>query len=273
MMPWLAVTLEAEADAAEALSDALLEAGARSVEIDVAAPRPRLTALVDDAAHAAAIVAQAGERAGQGPIAYVAATVQDRDWVRDSQSQFAPITIGRLWVGPTWHEPPAGHAVVRIDPGLAFGTGGHATTRLMLAYLEKNLQPGGRVLDYGCGSGILAIAAAKLGAASVDAVDIDLQALAITAANARLNRVTPRAFEPGALAPARYDLVMANILLQPLVVLAPLLAARTHGDGRIALAGILERQADELGRAYAPWFDLETEASAEGWVLVAGARR
>lgn len=273
MMPWLAVVLEPEADAAEALSEALLESGAQSVAIEVDAARPRLTALVDGDADAAALVARASGRAGQPPLPFAVSTVQDRDWVRSSQSQFAPLSIGRLWVGPTWHEPPAARAVVRIDPGLAFGTGSHPTTKLVLAYLAETIRGGERVLDYGCGSGILAIAAAKLGAASADAVDVDPQALKAAAANARLNQAAVRALEPEALAPARYDLVVSNILFQPLVLLAPLLAERTLRGGKIALSGILDSQADELARAYAPWFDLDPASSAEGWALLTGVRR
>jgi ribosomal protein L11 methyltransferase len=273
MMPWLALTLHAEAGATEALSEALLEAGARSVEIDIEAAPPRLIALVDGSADPAAVVARASERAGQSRASYVAAAVPERDWIRESQAQFAPVTIGGLWVGPTWCRPPAARAVVRIDPGLAFGTGSHATTKLVLAYLERRLRSGERVLDYGCGSGILAIAAAKLGAGSVDAFDIDPQALAVAAANAHLNQAEVRALAPGALTPAGYDLVVSNILLQPLILLAPLLAEGVRTGGRIVLAGVLERQADELYRAYAPWFDCEPPAIAEGWALVVGVKR
>ena len=184
------------------------------------------------------------------------------------------LALGRLWIGATWHEPPASAAaIVRIDPGLAFGTGSHPSTRLVLEFLGRALAGGERVLDYGCGSGILAIAAAKLGAASVDAVDVDTQAVETTAMNARLNQVEVRALVPEALPAAPYDLVLSNILFQPLVVLAPLLAARAVRGGRIALAGILETQAGELIDAYAPWFDAASAARGDGWALVTGVRR
>jgi ribosomal protein L11 methyltransferase len=159
---------------------------------------------------------------------------------------------------------------VSIDPGLAFGTGTHPSTKLVLAYLERTIRGGERVLDYGCGSGILAIAAAKLGAAHVDGVDVDPQAVETAAANASANGVALNATLPDALAAAEYDLVVSNILAQPLIVLAPLLAARGR---RIALSGILEQQADEVMHAYRPWYDIELAANEEPWVLLAGARR
>ena len=270
MTPWLAVTVELDADAADAFGDALLEAGAHSVALESG----RLSATIDSRASAAALVAAAARAAGMTPPRFTTQPIEDRDWVRASQSQFEPFAAGRLWIGASWHAAPGdGRVVVRIDPGLAFGTGSHPTTRLALAFLEQNLRGGERVLDYGCGSGILAIAAAKLGAARVDAVDLDPQAVEAAAANAALNRVALRAYAPEALAPAQYDVVVSNILLQPLVVLAPLLAARAAPQGRIALAGVLESQAEELIAAYAPWFDAAVALRLDGWALVAGGRR
>ncbi|HSU64010.1 MAG TPA: 50S ribosomal protein L11 methyltransferase, partial [Burkholderiales bacterium] len=169
--------------------------------------------------------------------------------------------------------PTDGRAVVRLDPGLAFGTGSHPTTRLVLRFLERELRGGEGVLDYGCGSGILAIAAAKLGAARVDAVDIDPHALDVTAANARANRAAVRASRPEALASKLYDVVVSNILAQPLIMLAPLLAARTAPEGRIALAGVLEGQAFEVAAHYTTWFDLRTSLIDEGWGLIEGIRK
>jgi ribosomal protein L11 methyltransferase len=269
MSAWLAVTLEVEAGTAEAFGDALLEAGAESVALEAG----RLSAILKAHDDPAAIVASAAKSAGLNIPGFSAQGLADQDWVRASQAQFSPLLVGRLWVGPGWHEPPAGALAVRIDPGLAFGTGSHPTTRLVLGFLEQNIRGGERVLDYGCGSGILAIAAAKLGAARVDAVDVDPQAVQVTAENAARNGAGVRALAPEALAPAQYDVVVSNILLQPLVVLAPLLAARTAPRGWLALAGVLDSQAGELAAAYAPWFDLDVAARLDGWALLAGARR
>jgi ribosomal protein L11 methyltransferase len=276
-MPWLSLTLQVDAAMAEALSDALLEAGAHSVSFDqVEAPEWRLSALVGIQADARAIVAKAAAIA-QLPATpeFLAAPVGDQDWVRRSQAQFAPITIGgRLWVGPTWREPPPHvRAAVRLDPGLAFGTGSHPSTHLVLSFLARQVRGGERVLDYGCGSGILAIAAAKLGAAHVDAVDIDAVAVQTAADNARANQVALRAVAPEALEPALYDLVVSNILAQPLILLAPLLAARTAHAGRIALSGILDAQAAEVVAVYSKFFDARIAQSEGGWALVEGSRR
>jgi ribosomal protein L11 methyltransferase len=275
-MPWLALTLEVDAAAAEAMSEALLEAGAHSVSVDnLDHPRQTLNALLSIDEDAARVVGRAATTVGLShPPAFLVSKLADEDWVRRTQAQFAPIEVGaRLWVGPTWHEPPVGRAAVRIDPGLAFGTGTHATTKLVLSFLEKTIQGGERVLDYGCGSGILAIAAAKLGAARVDGVDVDPQAVETAAANARANGVDLRAALPEALPAAVYDIVVANILALPLIVLAPLLAARTARGGRIALAGILESQGPQVAQAYSPWFETATTSIEEVWVLVEGRRK
>lgn len=270
MMPWLAVTLDLEAGAVEAFGDALLAAGAQSVALEAG----RLSAILRPHDDANAMIVAAAQSAGVAAPRFSAQRLEDQDWVRASQAQFASLRLGRLWIGATWHEPPANAAaIVRIDPGLAFGTGSHPSTKLVLAFLERTLAGGERVLDYGCGSGILAIAAAKLGAASVDAVDVDIQAVEATAMNARLNQVEVRALAPESLPVKSYDFVLANILFQPLVVLAPLLAARTARGGRIALAGILEAQAAELIAAYAEWFDSAVAAREDGWALVTGVRR
>jgi len=269
MMPWLAVTLEVEAGTADAFGDALLAAGAQSVALESG----RLSAILDPRRDPQTLVSAAAHTLGIAAPAFTTQRVADRDWVRESQAQFAPLRLGRLWIGASWHEAPADAVCVRLDPGLAFGTGSHPSTRLVLAWLEAKLHRGARLLDYGCGSGILAIAAAKLGAGRVDAVDLDPQSVLTTAENAALNRVTVHALAPEALAPAQYDVVVSNILLQPLVLLAPLLAARVTPGGRIALAGVLESQAVELLSAYAPWFDAGVALRLDGWALVAGARR
>ena len=224
--------------------------------------------------------------------------VPDQDWVRLTQSQFAPVEITpEFWVVPTWHEPPAQAVhVIRLDPGLAFGTGTHPTTRMCLKWIaqattlaamhpelppvganfsrgspSKNLKNAlGRVLDYGCGSGILAIGAAKFGAINIDAVDIDEAAVQATLANAQANQVQLNAGLPER-ARGQYQTVLANILATPLKVLAPLLCAHVAEGGHLVLAGILARQADELKAAYAPWCVLQVTDSEDGWILMTAA--
>jgi len=198
------------------------------------------------------------------------ADVPEQDWVRLTQSQFAPVEITpEFWIVPTWHEPPAqARQVIRLDPGLAFGTGTHPTTRMCLRWIATRASPvGKRVLDYGCGSGILAIGAAKYGATDIDAVDIDPAAVESTELNAEANGVRLQAGLPDASA-GRYDIVLANILATPLKVLAPLLCAHVAPGGALVLAGILERQADELKAAYAPCAALEVSDSEDGWILM-----
>ncbi|OGA73750.1 MAG: ribosomal protein L11 methyltransferase [Betaproteobacteria bacterium RIFCSPLOWO2_12_FULL_65_14] len=272
-MPWHALELEVDAAAAEALSEALLESGAQSVALEnLERSRQTLVALIDLGTDAQGLVRAAAAAAGLAAApAFTLGEVADEDWVRRSQAQFLPTEIGtRLWIGPTWQEPPLRRLAVRVDPGLAFGTGTHPTTKLVLRFLERHVTGGERVLDYGCGSGILAIAASKLGAACVDAVDVDPQAVETAAANARANGAALRAALPEALPAAQYDIVVSNILAQPLIALAPLLAARTAAHGRIALAGILEPQAPEVIAAYRPWFEMQCEDALEGWALLAG---
>lgn len=283
-MAWLSITLELDPAQAETLSEALLEAGAESVSLEATSNDPgtlepgarmRVVALAAAAADPAALVAAAAAIAALAPPGFTVAPVEEEDWVRCSQSQFGPIRIaGRLWVVPSWHTPPDPAAiVVRLDPGLAFGTGSHVSTRLVLQYLERNIHAGERVLDYGCGSGILAIVAGKLGAGEIAATDIDPQALATTVANAADNGVVLSVAAPESLSPGTFDLVLANILAAPLIALEPLLAARTRAGGRIVLSGILESQAAEVAAAYARDFDAAVLATEEGWALVGGKRR
>lgn len=195
--------------------------------------------------------------------------VPEQDWVRLTQSQFAPVEITpEFWIVPTWHEPPAQAVhVIRLDPGLAFGTGTHPTTRMCLKWTAQQKSPLGRVLDYGCGSGILAIGAAKFYAVNIDAVDIDEAAVQATRANADANQVKLNAGLPEK-ANGQYQTVLANILASPLKVLAPLLCAHVAKGGHLVLAGILARQADELKAAYAPWCTLEVTDSDDGWILM-----
>lgn len=195
--------------------------------------------------------------------------VPDQDWVRLTQAQFEPVQVTpSFWIVPTWHEPPAqAQQVIRLDPGLAFGTGTHPTTRMCLRWIANQPPRGQRVLDYGCGSGILAIGAAKFGAAAVDAVDIDEAAVRATVDNARANGVQLAAGLPDR-ASGRYQLVLANILATPLKVLAPLLCGHVAPGGALVLAGILARQADELKAAYAPYLPLEVADEEDGWILM-----
>jgi ribosomal protein L11 methyltransferase len=201
--------------------------------------------------------------------------VPEQDWVRLTQSQFAPVDITPdFWIVPSWHEPPAeARIVIRLDPGLAFGTGTHSTTRMCLRWIAGH---GGasvltRVLDYGCGSGILAIGAAKFGATDIDAVDIDLAAVESTVLNAQANHVVLNAGLPET-ASGVYQTVLANILATPLKVLAPLLWSRVAAGGNLVLAGILERQADELKAAYAPYCALQVADSEDGWILMTATK-
>ena len=195
--------------------------------------------------------------------------VADQDWVRLTQSQFAPVEITPdFWIVPTWHQPPAqARQVIRLDPGLAFGTGTHPTTRMCLRWIAQHGVQGQRVLDYGCGSGILAIGAAKYGAREIDAVDIDDAAVTSTVLNAEANGVSLVAGLPEK-AQGQYQTVLANILASPLKVLAPRLVSYVASGGSLVLAGILERQADELKAAYAPWIQLEVADSEDGWILM-----
>ena len=295
-MSWVSVTFELAAHEVEAVSDALLEEGAASVEVTDADagsseelpvfaepgsgdPRPWrrsvVKALVAAGTDAGALVAGACARAGVAAPQYRSQAVAEQDWVSASREQFAPIRISpRLWVVPSWHEPPDPAAInLLLDPGLAFGTGSHPTTRSCLRWLEQVVGGGESVLDYGCGSGILAIAAMKLGAARADGVDIDAQALLAARANALHNRVQVSFHGAADAIRQPAQIVVANILARPLIVLAPLIARLTAPRGRLALAGLLAEQADEVRAAYDGWFEFAAPRLDEGWALLAGERR
>lgn len=292
---FIAVRFDVEAAAADSWSDRLLEAGALSVDAadpragtaDEAAvfdepgvagerwwPMARLTSLLGPGADANAFLRRAAALADQAVPVYETFPVADRDWVRATQAQFGPVRIeDDLWIVPTWCAPPNQDAVnVVLDPGVAFGTGSHPTTRLCLAWLRERVRPGCTVLDYGCGSGILAIAAARLGAARVTGVDIDPQALRASARNAAQNGVHASFVHVDQFPEERFDIVVANILANPLRLLAPALTVRTQRDGVIALAGILAGQAADVCAAYARWLDLAAWREEDGWVLLAGRR-
>lgn len=293
-MPWLAVRLLAEAETADALTDALIEAGALSVSCDDAdagtpledsqfaepgLEPPRawrhnvLTALIAQDGSAEVIVAVAAGACGLPPPRFSVSRVEEEDWVRSTQRQFTPARVADgIWIVPSWCVPPEADAVnITIDPGLAFGTGSHATTRLMLRWIARELKGGETLLDYGCGSGILAIAAARLGASKVIGVDIDPQAISTARENASTNGVAIEFALPDAAPETTSEIVVANILANPLVVLAPLIMKSCAR--RLALSGILEEQAADIFAAYEPWFDLEIPDREEGWILVAGTRR
>jgi ribosomal protein L11 methyltransferase len=237
-------------------------------------PVTRLNALFPGGIDATAALAAVGEALGKPVPSYTLQAVPDLDWVRLTQAQFAPIRVcARLWVVPSWCDIADPAAInLRLDPGLAFGTGSHPTTRLCLQWLSDNLRPGATVLDYGCGSGILAIAAARLGAANVAGVDIDERAIAASRANAALNGVTIE-FGPPDTPLAAVDVLLANILAGPLRVLAPLLASRVRPGGQIVLSGLLEPQADIVAAAYERWFNIDVCGREEGWLALAGMRR
>jgi ribosomal protein L11 methyltransferase len=240
--------------------------------------RSRVRALFDDEAQARAAATGLLARPGAAELALVGIEpVAEQDWVRLTQSQFAPVEITpTFWIVPTWHEPPAAaRRVIRLDPGLAFGTGTHPTTRMCLRWTADHAPTDAprwtRVLDYGCGSGILAIGAALHGASGVEAVDIDPAAVESTRANALANGVQLQVGTPEA-ARGAYPLVLANILATPLKLLAPLLCAHVAPGADLLLAGILERQAAELQSAYAPWLDLQVADTQEGWILMHARR-
>jgi ribosomal protein L11 methyltransferase len=296
-MSWFAASLTVNAASVEAFSDALLKAGAIAVDItDAHAGTPaeramfgepedacagqwefsRVKALFGETVDVAASVTAALLAAGLDfAPALDIERIADQDWVRATQSQFRPVRISaRLWVVPTWHVPPDPAAInLLIDPGLAFGTGTHPTTRLCLKWLDANLRAGERVLDYGCGSGILAIAAMKLGAGNASGVDIDPAAVLAARHNAMQNEVMVEFLAADHSAPQAADIVLANILANPLVVLAPLLAHATRPGGRIVLSGVLEHQACDVQSAYRTWFHMDPPQHDDGWALLSGGKR
>jgi ribosomal protein L11 methyltransferase len=293
-MPLVALRFDAPGASADDWSEALLASGAASVDAtdasagtDAETPRYgepgdvggiwalcRLTALIADGVDAGAVVGRAAETLGLPVPEYALEVVPDEDWVRRTQEQFGPLRIANsLWVIPSWCAPVDPNAInITLDPGLAFGTGSHPTTRLCLRWLAAHLERGQSMLDYGCGSGILAIAGAKLGAVPVTGTDVDPRAVEASRANAARNGVRAQFVLPGALAPEPVDVLIANILANPLRLLAPALAARVRDGGAIVLSGILEAQAAAVRDEYRRWFKLDAWGSDEGWVALAGRR-
>jgi ribosomal protein L11 methyltransferase len=295
-MAWLRLLVEVSAGQAEAFTDALLEFGALSASIEQnrlggedevevfgepGTPPPALwphclvEALVPLQADANALISSAASLAGVEPLpAYQSDILADQDWVRLTQGQFEPIPAAPgLWIVPSWHTPPDPSAInVRLDPGQAFGTGSHPTTQLCLAWLVRHSPKGQNVLDYGCGSGILAIVAKMLGASSATGVDLDPAAVETSRENALRNQTDARFFLPDALKAGEFDGIVANILAAPLIMLAPLLLGHLKTGGWLTLSGILERQADEVMAAYAPACRLEVDSRSDGWVCLSGTK-
>jgi len=295
-MAWLSLGMETDCLHAEALADALLEHGALAVSIedaDAGTPnespqfgepgsltrpgwdRSRVVALTAANTDAARLIAACAKQAGLATSPpYTQEAVAEQDWVRVTQAQFEPIRVSaRLWIVPSWHDAPDPEAMVLVlDPGMAFGTGSHPTTRLCLEWLERSVTPGLSVLDYGCGSGILAIASARLGAAEVVGVDIDEQAVIASRSNAERNGVSVRFQDSGRELNGQFDLVVANILANPLKVLAPAICGHVRRGGRLALSGILSEQTGDLIAAYAPYLPLHLADTRDGWVCLAGVK-
>jgi len=279
-----------------AVSDALIEEGALSIDVadaragteretpifgepgqdlEVAFGSNRLIALFAPEADLPAVIERAMAAAGLSITAdYKITEVPEQDWVRLTQSQYDPIRVSsRLWIVPSWHASPDPAAInIVLDPGLAFGTGSHPTTRLCLDWLDRYMLPGNSVIDYGCGYGILAIAAAKLGAARVRGVDIDEQAVLSSRYNAQRNNVVAEFSNAEDVPPQPADVVLANILSNPLKVLAPLLARLTVHGGKLVLSGILTPQAGDVADAYRAWFAVEPPVTDDGWVRLIGTR-
>lgn len=299
-MSWTEIVIEVARTHAESLSDALMDAGALSVSVEDAdfgtdAEQPlfgepgmepkeaawensRVVALTSADADQAAIVFTAAGVVGlaASDVKFTLRKVEDQDWVRLTQSQFEPIHIGKnIWVVPSWHDAPDPDALVlELDPGLAFGTGSHPTTRLCMEWLETNAPVDLTVLDYGCGSGILAMVAKKLGAEKVIGIDIDPQAIESAIFNTERNHCEVAYYLPDEFAESghthTFDVVVANILANPLKLMAPMLAGRVNPGGQLVLSGVLATQVDEVTAAYAPFLKLTVWKEHEGWVALAG---
>ena len=293
-MAYRQITLFVHERIAEQLSDALMEHGALSTAIEDAYAgtdeeqaifgepgmpggqlwqHSKLIALFNEEDDAKAVLAAASAALNIEAPAFQTELLPEQDWVRLTQSQFDPIKISnRLWITPTWHQAPDADAVnLQLDPGLAFGTGSHPTTHLCLQWLDKHLQGGESILDYGCGSGILGIAAARLGAGRVLGCDIDDSAVDASRANAERNAITNADWINSAQrVEGQYDIVVANILTNPLCVLAPSLVAHVQAGGRLALSGVLATQAQQVIDAYAPYIALSVGAEFDGWIRLEG---
>ena len=295
-MPFLQVNIVVPSSHAELLSDELMEVGALSTAIEDAYAgtdkeqpifdepnepsaeiweQSLIIAMFDADTDVDAAVALLPENMRPVKEAYTVTEVADQDWVKLTQSQFDPIHVSdRLWITPTWHEAPTDGSInIELDPGLAFGTGSHPTTFLCLRWLDAHMPQGAAVLDYGCGSGILAITAAKLGAGKVVGVDIDKQAIRASHDNATQNQVNIEVYLPDAQPEGQFDVVVANILANPLRMLGQMLAGRVKTDGQIVLSGILAEQVEEISALYQQWFDMKPATIQDGWACLFGTKR
>ena len=295
-MPFLQVNIVVPSSHAELLSDELMEVGALSTAIEDAYAgtdkeqpifdepnepsaeiweQSLIIAMFDADTDVDAAVALLPENMRPVKEAYTVTEVADQDWVKLTQSQFDPIHVSdRLWITPTWHEAPTDGSInIELDPGLAFGTGSHPTTFLCLRWLDAHMPQGASVLDYGCGSGILAITAAKLGAGKVVGVDIDKQAIRASHDNAAQNQVNIEVYLPDAQPEGQFDVVVANILANPLRMLGQMLAGRVKTDGQIVLSGILAEQVEEISALYQQWFDMKPATIQDGWACLFGIKR
>ena len=299
-MAWLLLKIDATEQNADAISDALMRIGALSASIEDANaetlaeqaifgepgdPPPGIwqqnivTAMFDKSTDVALVMQALSQDTGITQFQYHTESIADQDWVRATQAQFDPIKItDNLWIVPTWHTAPHSSAVnIVLDPGLAFGTGSHPTTHLCLEWLTQqalnNPLNNRSVLDYGCGSGILAIAAKKLGASQVVGVDIDSQAIIASNYNASQNQVQIEFFDANQFSHQIFDLVVANILSSALMVLAPALANYCKVGGQLALSGILETQAETLIMRYSEWFAMDRPKQKDAWILLTGTKR
>lgn len=295
-MSWLSVIIQAQDHTADLISDTLMELGALSATIEDANadtvdeqaifgepgdPPPGIwqknvvSALFDDDVDVKQVMEALQQETKLSDLQYKTVNIEEQDWVHATQAQFSPIKINdRLWIVPTWHNVTDEHAInIALDPGLAFGTGSHPTTHLCLDWLTKTLNKGETVLDYGCGSGILAIAAKKLGALKVVGTDIDEQAIIASEYNAAQNDVNVVFIHAANYEVVQFDVVVANILSSALSVLAPVLASACKTGGKIALSGILAEQTEQLTSIYSQWFDMQAPKEMESWVLLTGIKK
>ena len=300
-MAWLLLKIHANENNADAISDALMHIGALSASIEdanaeteqeqaifgepssqaIQYPPPGIwqqnivTAMFDEDVDTAAVIAALVQETGIANFEYSTETIAEQDWVRATQAQFDPIKItNNLWIVPTWHDAPNADAInIALDPGLAFGTGSHPTTSLCLEWLTQQSLQNHTVLDYGCGSGILAIAAKKLGAQQVVGVDIDAQAIIASRYNAEQNQVSINFVDASAFTHQVFDVVVANILSSALMVLAPVLAKYCKVGGKLALSGILVEQQPALIARYSEWFNMDAPTQKDAWILLTGTKR